>query len=76
MRVKFDMQWTGEAMADPTESLAESVNLSASKPVLDGLLPALQRLDRLLEQAVAAAQAAYGPEAATDRYRGLYISQA
>ena len=63
-------------MTDPTEALAESVHLSASKPVLDGLLPALQRLDRLLEQAVAAAQATYGSEAATDHYRGLYISQA
>src|SRR5262245_46804022 len=63
-------------MTDPTEGLAESTNLSASKPVLNGLLPALQRLDRLLERAVAAAQATYGSEAATDHYRGLYISQA
>jgi SpoVK/Ycf46/Vps4 family AAA+-type ATPase len=63
-------------MTDPTEVLTESVNLSASKLVLADLLPALQRLDGLLEQAVAAAQATYGAEAATDHYRGLYISQA
>ncbi len=40
---------------------------------LNELLPALQRLDRLLEEAVAAAQAVYGPEAAADPHRGLYI---
>jgi SpoVK/Ycf46/Vps4 family AAA+-type ATPase len=39
------------------------------------LLPALQRLDGLLERAVVAAQVAYGPLAAADPYRGLYISQ-
>jgi AAA+ superfamily predicted ATPase len=70
------MQWAGEVMTDPTEALAESANLSASMPDLNGLLPALQRLDRLLEQAVAAAQVAYGAEAATDHYRGLYINLA
>jgi ATP-dependent 26S proteasome regulatory subunit len=40
---------------------------------LGALLPALQRLDRLLEKAIAAANDAYGPGAAVDRYRGLYI---
>jgi SpoVK/Ycf46/Vps4 family AAA+-type ATPase len=39
------------------------------------LLSALERLDRRLERAVASAKAAYGPEAAADPYRGLYISQ-
>jgi len=39
------------------------------------LVPALQRLDRLLEQAVAAAKTVYGAEAAEDRFRGLYIHQ-
>ncbi|NJP12315.1 MAG: AAA family ATPase [Leptolyngbyaceae cyanobacterium RU_5_1] len=39
------------------------------------LLPILQQLDRLLERAVSAAQVAYGPEAAIDPYRGLYLSQ-
>lgn len=40
-----------------------------------GLLPALQRLDRLLERAVAAAQAVYGPQAVADPFRGLHINQ-
>ncbi|MFL5384366.1 MAG: AAA family ATPase [Longimicrobiaceae bacterium] len=40
------------------------------------LLPALARLDRRLEAAVAALQAAQGPEAAADPYRGLYVSPA
>ena len=39
------------------------------------LLPALQRLDGLLERAVVAAQGAHGPQAAADPYCGLYISQ-
>jgi len=34
----------------------------------------LSRLDRRLEAAVAAMQAAHGPEAAADPYRGLYVS--
>jgi AAA+ superfamily predicted ATPase len=42
---------------------------------LHGLLPALQRLDHLLAQAIAAAQRVYGPEAARDAFRGLHISQ-
>jgi MoxR-like ATPase len=43
--------------------------------VLHHLLPALQRLDRLLVRAVAAARAAYGSEAAGDPHRGLYIGE-
>jgi len=39
------------------------------------LLPALQRLDHLLGQAMATVEIAYGPEAATDCYRGFYVSQ-
>lgn len=39
------------------------------------ILPALQRLDGLLHSAVAAAQAAYGAEAALDPYRGLYVDR-
>ena len=38
------------------------------------LLPALSRLDRMLERATAAAEAAFGGKAATDPYRGLYIA--
>jgi len=40
------------------------------------LLPALRRLDRLLERAVTAAEAAYGPQAADDPHRGMYVSPA
>jgi hypothetical protein len=40
------------------------------------LVPALQRLDRLLLLGADAAKAEYGPDAATDRFRGLYIGQA
>jgi AAA+ superfamily predicted ATPase len=39
-----------------------------------GLLEALRRLDGLLERAIAAAEVAYGAEAAVDPYRGLHIS--
>lgn len=40
---------------------------------MNDLDPVLQRLDRRIAQAVTAAQEAYGPEAAADNYRGLYI---
>lgn len=39
------------------------------------LLAALRRLDRVIEKASAQAQAAYGPQAAADPYRGLYIGR-
>ncbi|BAZ23373.1 hypothetical protein NIES4073_42610 [Kalymmatonema gypsitolerans NIES-4073] len=38
------------------------------------LLPILQWLDKLLERAIAAAQIAYGSEAAADPYRGLHVT--
>ncbi len=41
----------------------------------DQLFLALQRLDKLLERAIAAAQVSYGPEAAADPYRGLHINK-
>ena len=41
---------------------------------LKGLLTSLRRLDRVIEKAVALAQNAYGPQAAADSYRGLYIN--
>ncbi|WP_017718382.1 ATP-binding protein [Kamptonema formosum] len=41
---------------------------------LDDLFPLLHRLDKLLAHAVAAAEAAYGSDAATDPYRGLHIT--
>ncbi len=43
--------------------------------MFDDLLSALQRLDKLLEQAVITAQAVYGSEAANDPYRGLRIDR-
>jgi AAA+ superfamily predicted ATPase len=62
-------------MATSTGSLSASIDTGATNAALTELLPALQRLDHLVEQAVTAAQVAYGPEAAADRYRGLYINQ-
>ena len=62
-------------MATLTGSLSASIDTGATNAALTELLPALQRLDSLIEQAVTAAQVAYGPEAAADGYRGLYINQ-
>ena len=42
---------------------------------IDSLLLALQRVDRMIEQAMDAMPTAYATEAATDPYRGLYISR-
>ncbi|HPU35488.1 MAG TPA: AAA family ATPase [Bacillota bacterium] len=42
---------------------------------MKGILAPLRRLDRLIEKAVDLAQAAYGPQAAADPYRGLYINR-
>lgn len=47
--------------------------LNAPDSAFQDLQPAWQRLDRLLQAAIAAAQSVYGPEAAADPYRGLYI---
>lgn len=41
---------------------------------LKGLLTSLARLDRVIEKAVVLAQVAYGPQAATDPFRGLHIN--
>src|SRR5215470_13277875 len=62
-------------MAISKRSLSTSTDASVTNLFISELLPALQRLDRLIEHAVTAAQITYGPEAATDPYRGLYISQ-
>src|SRR5260370_15900328 len=58
-----------EALNENPKAAAET----ARSPVF-WLIPALRRLDGLLERAISAAQAAYGAEAAADRFRGLYIS--
>jgi hypothetical protein len=52
----------------------DGAGLRDGDPYLFGLLPALQWLDCLLDRAVGAAQTAYGPDAATDIFRGLHIS--
>lgn len=62
-------------MTNSEEAIAEVTELSATNLVLEELGLLLQRLDRLLERAVVAAQTAYGSEAATDPYRGLHISK-
>src|SRR5260370_2699999 len=58
-----------EALNENPEAAAEIRRSS-----LCWLIPALRRLDELLERAISAAQAAYGAEAATDRFRGVYSS--
>ena len=55
-------------------NIGDWTGLSDSGADLLGLGLALRRLDRLLQRAVALAQAAYGAEATADPYRGLYIS--
>jgi SpoVK/Ycf46/Vps4 family AAA+-type ATPase len=62
-------------MAKTSESTSGEPDLSLEGLYLDDLLPALQRLDRLLEFAIHAAQDAQGPGAGADPYRGLYISE-
>jgi SpoVK/Ycf46/Vps4 family AAA+-type ATPase len=58
--------------SSPT-GLSDGTYSSATTAAVAELLPALQRLDRLIEQAVAAAPGAHGTDATADRYRGLYI---
>src|SRR5215467_4500281 len=48
------------------------IRLALAGSPLSELLPELKRLDRLLEQAVAAAQETYGSRAAADPFRGLH----
>jgi hypothetical protein len=43
--------------------MGDGAELRAGRTYLDDLLVALQHLNRLLEQAMSAASAAYGPEA-------------
>ncbi|MEA5567762.1 ATP-binding protein [Anabaena sp. UHCC 0399] len=54
-------------MIDTTEAIAPN-------SALNNLLPLLQRLDQLLEGAIASAQLVYGTEAATDPYRGMHVN--
>ncbi|MCB0165991.1 MAG: ATP-binding protein [Anaerolineae bacterium] len=55
---------------------SDQLNSEAQSTWLNELLPALQRLDQLLEQAVTIMRAARGSEVEADLYRGLYISPA
>jgi AAA+ superfamily predicted ATPase len=54
----------------------ETIESTGGSGLYDPLLAALERLDQLLETAVEVAKIVYGVEAASDPYRGLYISQA
>ena len=58
------MDGTGSRLAAPPGGTAAATLL----------LLELSRLDRRLAPAVAAMQAAHGPDAAADPYRGLYVS--
>ena len=61
-------------MADPVEATLNGTEGLAIRPNFQELLPILQWLDRLVERAIAAAQIAYGSEAAADPYRGLHVT--
>jgi hypothetical protein len=50
------------------------VEVEIPVPDHEALFATLARLDRRLERAIAAADAVYGPAAASDPYRGLYVS--
>jgi hypothetical protein len=68
---------TGVSVRLPTiEAASLRENGRATEPdFIAELLPALGRLDARLELAVDAAQALFNAEAASDRYRGLYVSE-
>jgi hypothetical protein len=61
-------------MADPVRATLNGTEELAIRPTFKELLPILQWLDKLLERAIAAAQIAYGSEAAADPYRGLHVT--
>ncbi|MGL5064914.1 MAG: ATP-binding protein [Microcoleus sp.] len=54
--------------------MVDTTSPIARNSPLDELLPLLQRLDQLLEQAIATAQIVYGTAAANDSYRGLHVN--
>jgi AAA+ superfamily predicted ATPase len=60
---------------EDTSAVEAEAGASADRMPLEDLAPALRRLDRLIERALAAAQHAYGAEAAADAFRGLHISE-
>jgi ATPase family associated with various cellular activities (AAA) len=66
------MDARGSAHAPVTEHM----DSSADESVTCDILPALYALDEMLERAVAATQAAWANDAASERFRGLYIGGA
>jgi hypothetical protein len=55
--------------------VSKKQEINPGESCFDTLLPALKRLDQLLERAIVQAQNIYGSEAANDAYRGLYINR-
>jgi len=56
------------------ESSESTVHEPKARLSLLGLMPALQRLDRLIQKAVQAMRATQGPDAVAETFRGLHIS--
>jgi AAA+ superfamily predicted ATPase len=61
-------------MVSGSKTKVENPGQSISGVSYSGLLPALRRLDQVLERAIHAAPAVYGQEAASDPFRGLHIN--
>ncbi len=61
-------------LADSADVLPVSARPHEGRGALHGVVRALWRLDRRLAHAISTAQAEYGPQAASDPYRGLYIA--
>ena len=55
-------------VGEESNTIFGKTELNTSRSFLKDLLSALQWLDRLLERAVTAAQAVYGPQAMTDPF--------
>ena len=62
-------------MAESAYITLENPEWKSGAPDFSNLLSAMRRLDHLLEKAITSAQSVYGPQAASDPFRGLHISQ-
>ena len=62
-------------MAEPLKAVFDKTRMDTGETNFKDLMTALHRLDRRIKRAMTAAQAAYGSQAASDPYRGLYINQ-
>ena len=60
----------------PSDSANEGLERELLGAIPEGLRQALEQLDARLRRAVAEAQEVFGPEAAGDPYRGLYVNRA